>query len=162
MKNNWQKLLAIVLVLALCATMLAVFTACGEAQLIDKKGTATIVVASATEGQAATSYTVDLSKVTGKDGLIAVLDYLKAAEGLTYDATVSETGAFLNSVNDIKNDYDKKVYLYIYTTVEADYDTSTYASTTQYNGLTLTSVGVGASLLHIKNGSTVYIGTVQW
>ena len=159
--KNFKQFVIVLLVLAMAASLALCAFACQE-KLIDAKGTAVIVVASAEEGGTPTSYTVDLSKVKGNEGLITVLDYLKANEGLTYAATKSETGAFLDSVNGIKNDNAKSEYIFIYSTVTADFDTSGYASTTQYNGLTLTSVGVSASAMHIKDGSTIYIGIIKW
>lgn len=117
-------------------------------------GKATVVVA----GENTVEYTVKLDKVEGDKGLISVLDYLKEKENLDYGMT----GTMLDYVGDVKNDYEKGEYVYIYTSVEKDKDVSQYATTVEYDGKTLTSAGVGALDMTVEDGAVIYIGIIKW
>lgn len=139
------------LALALCL-MLCALTSCFLNEI--GEGKATVVVA----GEETVEYTVNLGKIEGKKGLVSVLDYLKEKEGLDY----SISGTMLDYVGDVKNDYDKGEYVYIYTTVEKDKDVSQWAQTIDYRGTTLTSAGVGATEMTIEDGAIIYIGTIVW
>ena len=138
--------LALALCLMLCA-LTSCFSKIGS-------GKATIVVA----GEETVAYTVNLGKVEGERGLVSVLDYLKEKEGLDY----SITGTMLDYVGDVKNDYEKGEYVYVYTSLERDKDVSQYATSVEYNGTTLTSAGVGALEMSIDDGTIIYIGIIKW
>ena len=103
-----------------------------------------------------TEYKVNLDKVEGSDGLLSVLAYLKAEKGLDY----TEAGGFLSAVGDLKQEGNR--YIYLYTSVEEDFDVSEYKSTVEYKGQTLTSAGVGAKDMHVKDGAVIYIGTITF
>lgn len=158
--KNFKKLAIVLMVLVLAASLVVGAAAC--AKKIGDKGTVSVVVAPATEGGEATEYVVDISKLKGKDGLMAVLAYLKEKEGLTYTEKASEYGAFLTQVNGLKQDESKGEYIYLYTSVAKDADTSAYATTVTYKDHTLTSSGVGSSSMTIEDGAIIYIGIVKW
>ena len=124
------------------------------AEETSEKGFCTIVI----EGDPATEYRVNLDKVTGMNGLLAVLEYLKTEKSLTY---VAESG-FLTEVGSVKQDATAGKYVYIWTSVEKDFDVSAYASTKTYGELTLTSSGVGATDMTMTDGATIYIGLYSW
>ena len=119
-----------------------------------EKGFCTVVI----EGEPATEYRVNLDKVTGTDGLLSVLAYLKTEKSLAY----TEEYGFLTEVGSVKQDADAGKYVYIWTSVEKDFDVSAYASTKTYSELTLTSTGVGAKDMTITDGATIYIGLYTW
>lgn len=104
------------------------------------------------------AYSVDLSKVEITKGLFSVLDYLKDTQGLTYTAN----SGYLETIDSMANNSQTGEYLYIYTTVKADFDVTEYVSTREYNGITLTSSGVGAESMHIENGCTILIGYIKF
>ena len=142
-----KKILALLLALCLTVCALASCSAIGE-------GKATVVVA----GAETVEYTVNLGKVEGDKGLISVLDYLKQKEGLDY----SVTGTMLDYVGDVKNDYDKGEYVYLYTSVQKDKDVTEWATTIDYKGTTLTSSGVGATDMSLEDGAIIYVGIIKW
>ena len=119
-----------------------------------EEGFCTIVI----EGEPATEYRVNLDKVTGTDGLLSVLAYLKNEKSLTY----AEAYGFLTEVGSVKQDADAGKYVYIWTSVEKDFDVTTYASTKTYGELTLTNSGVGAKDMTVTDGATIYIGLYTW
>lgn len=136
--------LVLVIAIALCA-----LASCGKSS---KSGFVTVVIGTETP----TEYKVNMDKVEGGDGLLSVLAYLKTEKNLTY----AETEGFLNEVGDLKP--EAPVYLYIYTSVEEDFDVSTYATTMEYKGQTLKSSGVGAKDMHMTDGAVIYIGTINY
>ena len=103
-------------------------------------------------------YTVELEKLGEGSGLIPLLNYLKENEGLGY----SISGTFLDSVGEISNDYANITYIYIYTSVERDFDVSEYKTTISYKGTELVSSGVGATEMTLTDGAVIYIGTIVW
>ncbi len=119
-----------------------------------EKGFCTIVL----EGEPTTEYVVNLDKVTGTNGLLAVLEYLKTEEGLVY----VESAGFLTEVGEVKQDAAAGKYVYIWTSVEKDFDVSQYASTKTYGDKTLTSAGVGAADMTVTDGAVIYIGLYSW
>ena len=156
MKN---KRLSVILTMLIVLIALSVFgfSACGD----DKnkaEGICTIVVAT---GESPIEYEVEISKVSGNKGLFSVLEYLQSENKLSFEYSGTDSSAYLTKINDFvsgTNGY----YIYIYTNVENDFDVSEYKSTVTYNGKTLTSTGVGASLMTVRNETIIYIGTVYF
>ena len=149
-KTTFTRTLALLLALTLVCL---VFVACNREEK-SETGFCTIVL----EGDPAVEYRVNLDKVTGTDGLLSALDYLKETEGLTYSADAG----FLTEVGSIKQDATAGKYVYIWTSVEKDFDVSAYASTKSYGDATLTSTGVGAKDMTLTDGAIIYIGIYTW
>lgn len=145
-QKNTGRLLAVLLVIAIALCALA---SCGETS---KNGFVTLVIGTETP----TEYKVNMDKVEGTDGLLSVLAYLKAEKGLNY----AETGGFLTEVGDLKQ--GDNLYIYLYTSVEEDFDVTEYKTTVEYEGMTLTSSGVGAKDMHMTDGAVIYVGTISW
>lgn len=129
-------------------------TTTAPAEETSKKGFCTIVL----EGDPAVEYRVNLDKVTGSNGLLSALEYLKTEKGLTYSADAG----FLTEVGSVKQDADAGKYVYIWTSVEKDFDVSVYASTKTYGDATLTSSGIGAKDMTLTDGAIIYIGLYTW
>lgn len=146
MQTQLKKISALLLTLLLVLSLVA----CGGN--VDSKGTATVVVGE-------TAYTVNLSDVAedGK-GLLGVLDVLEEKENLT----VTAENGLLTQVGDLKQDSAAGVYLFLYTSVEKDADVSQYATTTEWNGNSYTSSGVGAAEMTVEDGAVIIIRTIKW
>ena len=149
LKNKSLRLLA--LAVAIAIALLSV-TACGGTQN-DTEGTIRLVIFD----ESAVVYTIDLSELGEGDGLIPALDYLAENEGVSYTATDGGFGAYLTALGSLKESAAEGKYLYVYTSVEADFDVSAYAMTVDYAGLTLTSSGVGISRMTLTDGAVIYI-----
>ena len=143
-----KKLLATLLILTLALFSLA---ACSQP---DTEGTVTLVLGTETPKE----YTVELEKLGEGNGIIPLLDYLKENEGLDY----SISGTYLNSVGEIANDYESGTYIYLYTSVERDFDVSEYKMTLEYKEVELVSSGVGATEMTLEDGAIIYVGTIVW
>jgi hypothetical protein len=146
-----KKILSLVLVLALCLSLGLCLLSCGAN---DPVGNATLVIA--TEEKAV--YDVPLSKLSEGKGLIPVFEYLKEEKGLEYVIN----GTMLESVGGLTNDYDLGSYIYIYTSVEKDFDVSEYKMEIEYEGKTLVSSGVGFNEMSVTDGAIIYIGLISW
>ncbi len=104
-------------------------------------------------------YSVDFSEVEITEGGMSILKHLEEQGKLTYKADAT---GYLTEVGELKQDVASGTYLYIYTSVAKDADTSAYAMTKEWNGKTLTSAGVGITDMTVENGAIIYIGTVKW
>ena len=145
-----KKTLSIIVLLVIC-----VFFACSCTEN-STEGVATLVVAASDSDTMA--YEVPLAELSEGKGLLPILEYLKEKEGLEY--TLS--GTMLDSVGKVKNDSETKTYIYIYTSVESDFDVSEYKSEIEYEGKTLVSSGVGFDQMTVTEGAIIYIGTIVW
>lgn len=144
-----NKITALILALALAVFA---FVSCGGDG--DSEGSITLVLGLETPVE----YEVDLSKLKVDNGLFSVLDYLVAEEKLTYE----KNGTMISSVGELKPDASKGEYIFIFTSVEADFDVSEWGSTVEYKGMTLTSSGVGAGDMTVTDGAVIYIGTIVY
>lgn len=121
----------------------------------DPVGEATVVVA---DKENVVSYTVPLSEIEDSgSGALALLEYLRDEEGLTVESTVGPYGVQLTRVGDIVNGEGGE-YIYLYTSVEKDFDVSEYASSVEYGGKTLGNSGVGISEMSYEDGCVIFVG----
>ncbi len=118
-------------------------------------GKITVVIS---DGEAATEYEVSLDKISRNEGLISVLDYLREYENLSY----KEKGGMLIECGDLKEDAAAGKYLYIWSDIEENFDVSDWASTLEYKGKSLTSNGIGAKDMKIKDGAVIYISYIVY
>ena len=113
------------------------------------------------EGGYVEEFTVDLDKLAASaqksTGLIAVLDYLKQTENLTYS---TDSTGFLTQVNEIKQEGNK--YIYLYTSVAKDENLNQYASSIEYKGKKYPDSGVGAKDMTIEKDCVIIISVIIW
>lgn len=96
-------------------------------------------------------------KLEGLNRGISLLELLDEKE-IPYTAS----DGFLYSVKDFAPDSLKGEYIYIYTSIEQDFDVSEYVQEMEYDSVTLTSSGFGADEMSIENGCIIYIGMTKW
>ena len=153
MKRMKNAARVLTLLLVLCMVLLPLI-ACKKTQNVN--GYCTVVVATEPE----TVYTVDLDKLgTVDSGLMSVLDYLKANNGLTYESSDTGYGAFLTKILTLDPATVTEGYGYIqlFTSVEKDFDITEYATTKDYKGTKIVSSGLGASSMTIQADAIYYI-----
>ena len=155
LKLKSSRLLA--LVIALAITLISL-TACGGTDNSGKTGSIRFVIFD----ESAVEYTVDLSLLGEGDGVIPALDYLKENRGVDYTVTDGGYGAYLTSLGTLRESAAEGKYLYVYTSVESDFDVSAYAMTVEYDGVTLTSSGVGISEMSLTDGAIIYITYITY
>ena len=134
-----MKILKTAFALLLCCALLFSFASCKEES---KEGIITVVIESSNSGVSdnigMVEYEVNLDDVDG-EGLVSVFEYLKAKEGITFEMA----GTMVDKVGALYNDYTAGVYIYLFTSLERDFDVSEYKVKKEYGGKTLTSAGVG-------------------
>ena len=163
MKNTRIRNLKWVIALALCLTVLMLLVACGGK--VDDSGSCTVVIA---EGENTVCFEVPLDELGEAEGAIAALDYLVETGKITYVSDDGGYGAYLTEVSSneggvlVKQDYTENRYVYIYTSVERDFDVTSYAKALDYEGVTLTSSGVGISEMSLPDGAIIYITTIVY
>ncbi|MBO5772693.1 MAG: hypothetical protein J6R37_02710 [Clostridia bacterium] len=145
------------LIFVLVAILTLSLAGCGDSEYYSF-GEMTVVVGYDTP----VSYTVDLTKVKDDNGVLSVLQYLSESEGLELSFSDSGYGAYLTKVGDLEENVLLGAYVYVYTSVQADKDVTIYATTIEYNGMTLTSSGLGVSEMTVEDGCTIYIGLIIW
>lgn len=150
MKKLIKALLAVCIVISLSLTLIGCYTVgVGEITLVIADG----------EG---TEYSVRLDKFEQKEGLISALEYLEEKGVLEYTANSGPYGSYLTQVGALEENGSQGRYIGIWTSVEADFDVSAYATTVEHNGIKLTSSGVGASQMTLTDGAVIYIGYLSW
>ena len=107
-------------------------------------------------------YSVDFSDIAIEEGVYSIVKALSTKGLLTYKANDTGYGAYLTELGDLKEDAATATYLFLYTSVEKDFDVSEWASTKVWEGKTLTSAGVGITEMTVENGAIIYIGTVSY
>lgn len=150
-----KKILTLILTIAMLATVLC---GCADPNPDAIKGTATVVVAGTTNQ----TYSVNFedAKLTKNSTAYDLLAYLNEKENLTLESTDGTYGKTLNKVGDLVNGVNGK-YIYVYTSIAQDFDTSAYVTTVTYEGKTLTSSGVGISAMHIADGCIIYVTLIS-
>ena len=73
-----------------------------------------------------------------------------------------EWGAYVDEIGNIKNDSATGSYLYFYTTVESDFDTSAYVQTIKVGGHDLTNSGVGVGEMKLESKCIIYVGLITY
>ncbi|MBQ2723248.1 MAG: hypothetical protein IJF72_01160 [Clostridia bacterium] len=109
-----------------------------------------------------TEYTVDLTKVKKDKGFLSVLQYLQEEYNLEIAYTDSGYGAYLTKVGSLEENPLSGAYIYVYTSVQSDFDVSQYAVFVDYKGETLWSSGLGITQMTIEDGCTIYVGVIYW
>ena len=142
-------------IICLLLTVIIALSALVGCQPTNVNGHATVVVGES-------EFSVDLDKVEITDGVFSVLEYLKNEGELDYTAQESTYGAYLTQVGEIEENMLEGKYVGIWTSVEADFDVSAYASTKEYKGMTLTSSGVGVSQMTITDGAVILFDYISY
>ncbi len=165
-----------------CCALLAVcglaFAACrGEEAL---SGSMTLVLDDPATAEADAVFEVPLAGFTSADTAADVLDALAAEGKLCYEGSRGAYGLMLTAVGVIEEGTDAQgdpvkydryilrqdaaagVYLYLYTSVEADaadYEGMTYA---EYGGQALAESMAGIGAMTIEDGAVVYITSIVY
>lgn len=154
MNKHLKTLVTVLLAVVFAVIAVTALTACEKEGVFGKKDTMTLVVG--TEEPA--EYEIKLAGMKRNCNLIDVLDAAKKQHELNY----VEKEGMLYEVGALKPDSGKREYIYLFTTVESDFDVSEYVKTMTYKETSLTSSGVGASKMTIFADCTVYIGTIVY
>ena len=153
------KLLSLILCVFLAFSLMACNTQNNDKDSPDTPSASVTLVFEDRTDNTPNAYEVKLSELSEGEGIIPLLRYVCEKNGL--DFNMREDGV-IEKIAHLENDYSKNSYIYVYTSLDADKDVSAYRSTVTYNGVTLTSAGVGAADMHLEDGAIIYIGLVTF
>ena len=108
-----------------------------------------------------TVYAVELAKLENQT-VITMLEYLNTNESMHLVAGTGQYGAYVNEIGNIKSDDATSTYLYFYTSVAKDADTSAYAQSIMVGGIQLTSSGVGTGEMSLESQCVIYVGLIKY
>ncbi len=145
-----KKIVSFLLVL----TFMLALSACGKTQ--DVNGSCRVVIM----GETATEYSVDLSEVEVTEGVLSVLKYLKDNENLNLVYSNGPYGAVLEELGGLS--LNNGEYICTYTSVSKDFDVSNYAETISFDGVSLTTSGLGISSMTVENNAVYYFRVVSY
>ena len=153
MEEKMKKTARILLMLIMLTVALLAVSSCTKDETNFGEGDKMTLVVAEEEMKI---FEIPLKDFKKSDSVLTVLDYLKNEGKLDYEMS----GTFVNKVGSLPN--VENGYVYFYTTVESDIDVSQFATTIEYDGLTIVNSGVGAQDMHLENGAIVYIGMIIW
>ena len=145
------KIITLVLALMLALTTLV---ACNPES--DSEGVVMLVIDDGTNQEV---FTVEIADIEGDEGVLSLVEHLKTKGALDYK--VDNTGYFLE-IGSLKTNYEEGKYVYIWTSVEADFSTAANPSTKQFRDHALTESGVGAKDMTLKDGAVIYFSYIVW
>ena len=100
-------------------------------------------------------FKTNLDKVENKnEGAKGIIEHLNQENDKFYVEMVDSTyGAYVSAIGNIKESYEDKMYVIVYTSVAKD--TYEGAPTVQYDGVTLYQAGVGLSGMTVEEGTII-------
>ena len=100
-------------------------------------------------------FKINLDKVENKnEGAKGIIEHLNQENDKFYVEMVDSTyGAYVSAIGNIKESYEDKMYVIVYTSVAKD--TYEGAPTVQYDGVTLYQAGVGLSGMTVEEGTII-------
>ena len=154
-----KKLLSLILCVFLAFSLMACNTPNNDKDSPDTPSASVTLVFEDTTDNTPNAYEVKRSELSEGEGIIPLFTYVCEKNGLEF--AMREDGV-IEKIEHLENDYSKNSYIYVYTSLDADKDVSAYRSTVNYNGVTLTSAGVGVSDMHLEDGVIIYVGLINF
>ncbi len=145
-----------VLSLLLVVIALMSFASCLPENHVDEKGQITVVIME----ESPLVYEVKLDDLDMSEGALSVVKYLHKEKDIALTYQDSTYGAYLTKLGTIET--DKSGYLCVFTSVEKDWDVSSYCVTKDYNGVTVKSSGYGVSSMTVEDGMILYFCYVAY
>lgn len=149
MKTKFCRITAAFIALFTIVTLLASCTGPAPAT-----GSATVVIA---DTDAPRVFSVQLDELRGGSVYDALL-WLRDEGLIDFTSVDGPYGAYLTEIGRLKPDSSAGKYVGVWTSREAEWDVSSYATELEYNGVKLTSSGFGISSMQLSDGVIVYIG----
>lgn len=106
-------------------------------------------------------FTVQLNEQTGlseESSLLNVLEYVRDNSNVTLELSYG----FINKFDQLPHEGTENEYVYLYTSVEKDFDQSAYATAYDCDGVKVSTSAVGCAEMSIVKGCVIYIETIVW
>lgn len=106
-------------------------------------------------------YKIYLEDVENKDkGALGVIESLNSREN--NPLPVDMEGTWLNSIGTLNPSTEEHEYIAIYTSLEKDFGVGESSTTKEYEGITLTTAGVGISDLSVEKDTVILFRIETW
>ena len=152
---NKKRILAVMLALVLVLSLAFAFAACTDDQTPAAKEGTFRVVLMPKEGEADV-YKIDMALLDGeKNGEAAVMQ-LAGNHGVSVTWEESSFGKYLIAIGCVQPTKANE-YVRLFTSVEKDKGVDAYATTIEYDGVSLTSSAVGISLMTVEPDCVILI-----
>ncbi len=106
-------------------------------------------------------FVITLNERTGlseESSLLNVLEYLRDNS----DVTLELNNGFINKFDQLPHEGAQNEYVYLYTSVEKDFDQSAYVTTYDCDGVIVKTSAVGCAEMSIQKGCVIYIDVIVW
>ncbi len=153
-----KRISTIIIAIAMCL-VLVVAAGCNADVTVGSEGTASLIIT--TDTDELTTYTVMLEDLEDNT-VVSLLDYLVDTEELHLVYTDSTWGAYITEIGTLAEDYTTGTYIYLYTSVDSEMDTSAYATSLEVAGVTVYSSGLGVTSMSLTDGCVIYITAVTF
>ena len=153
---NKKRILAVMLALVLMLSLVFATAACTDDATTpaDTAGTFKVVLMPK-EGEAQ-EYTVDIALMEGQLNGEAAIMQLVGNHGVSVSWEESSYGKYLNNIGCVQPT-EANEYVRLFTSVEKDKGVDAYATTIEYDGVSLTSSGVGISQMTVEKDCIILI-----
>ena len=170
MKNFKRIVIAAVLAVVLCAFGMA---GCKDEKAETLSGSVTVVINN--NADPAVEFTASLDGFTAKNSPMDVIDKLAADGKVCYSGTNGVYGKYLTGIGIvegegenkrdvylIKEDFEKRISLYMYTSVKDDQADYEGALSVEYKDTVLVESMNGISRMKLQDGAIYYITSISW
>lgn len=107
-------------------------------------------------------YVVELSQLE-KETAFYALKYLKDNKNVTFEYNESVSmGAWATKFGSLSQDDSTYTYIYLYTSIESDWDVGGNAIEMTYKDTKLVSSGVGLSSMKVEKDAIIYVGLITY
>lgn len=93
-----------------------------------------------------------------KSTLLDVLEFIQKE----FDVTLELSYGFINKFDQLPSPGATNEYVYLYTSVEKDFDTSAWATTFDCDGTKVCTSAVGCAEMSVQKGCVIYIATIVY
>lgn len=153
---NKKRILAVMLTLVLVLSLVFAIAACTDDTKTPEANEGTFrVVLMPKEGEAQ-EYTVDIALLEGQLNGEAAIMQLVGNHGVSVTWEDSSYGKYFSAIGCVQPT-EANEYVRLFTSVEKDKGVDAYATTIEYDGVSLTSSGVGISLMTVEKDCIILI-----
>lgn len=153
---NKKRILAVMLTLVLVLSLVFAMAACTKENPAPAPSAGTFKVVLMPKEGDAQEYTVDIALLEGQLNGEAAIMQLVGNHGVQVTWVDSTYGKYFSAIGCVQPT-ESNEYVRLFTSVEKDKGVDAYATTIEYDGVSLTSSGVGISLMTVEKDCIILI-----
>lgn len=153
---NKKRILAVMLTLVLVLSLVFAIAACTDDTKTPAAQEGTFKVVLVPKTGEAQEYTIDVALLEGQLNGEAAIMQLVGNHGVSVSWEESSYGKYLNAIGCVQPTGTNE-YVRLFTSVEKDKGVDAYATTIEYEGVSLTSSGVGITQMTVEKDCIILI-----